>query len=73
MYTIIESKTFNVKNGVRYMSVVVVSDEEPKTLPKKGTDIGLEDGEMFAPMSTIFVPSTGSIYIADSNGFHPQQ
>lgn len=73
MYTIIESETFAVKDGTRYMAVSVVSDEEPSPLPTKGTDIGLQENEMFAPMSTIFVPSTGSVYIADNNGFHAQE
>lgn len=56
-------------------SVTMVSNTEPQELPTSGADLNgeLPDEATFAPMSTIIVPSTGAVYIADEDGvFHKQ-
>ena len=56
-------------------SVTMVSNTEPQELPTSGADLNgeLPDDATFAPISTIIVPSTGAVYIADEDGvFHKQ-
>lgn len=58
---------------------VIVSNTEPAKLPTKVGDIVVPDkysipaDATFAPMSSIFVPSKGTTYIADEDGIFRKQ
>ena len=72
MYKVFSAQTFSTNaDGTRSMHVILVSDEDPKTLPTKGSDVGMEANEIFAPMSMLIVPSAGKMYLHDGEKFYP--
>lgn len=61
-------------SGERVMDVVLVSDTTPATLPTNGDGIdGLNDTDLFAPLSVLFVVATGDVYLANESGTFVKQ
>lgn len=62
------------KNGARVMDVVLAADTTPATLPTTGKGIdGLNDTDLFAPLSVLFVVDTGDVYVTDESGTFVKQ
>lgn len=71
MYKVFSAQTFSVNDdGTKSMHVILVSDEDPETLPTKGSDVGMEANVTFAPMSMLVVPSVGKMYLHDGEKFY---
>jgi hypothetical protein len=72
MYKVFSAQEFSTNDdGTRTMHVILVSDEDPDTLPTKGSDVGMEANVIFAPMSMLVVPSAGKMYLHDGEKFYP--
>lgn len=60
---------YNKTTGARVMSVTLLSDTVPDTLPTTGEGIeGLLASDTFAPMSMLYIANTGDVYTANESG-----
>ena len=64
-------------DGKRVVSVCIVADSTPATLPTTGAEVeGLTENDIFAPFSILYVVATDAetkVYLADESGhFVPQ-
>lgn len=61
-------------DGARVMDVVLAADTTPATLPTTGEGIdGLNDTDLFAPLSVLYVVGTSDVYVADESGIFRKQ
>lgn len=62
------------EDGVRVMDVVLASDSTPSPLPTSGADVdGLNDTDLFAPLSVLCVVGNGDVYFANESGAFVKQ
>lgn len=72
MYKVFSAQEFSTNaDGTKSIHVILVSDEDPDTLPTKGSDVGMDANVNFAPMSMLVVPSAAKMYLHDGEKFYP--